>query len=128
VHETWSWRVPQFKGAGNGEEAVAAGADPARATAHLPGLDIEITHRRAAEGDAEHISINLKAVPSFEAFARAFGFGAINPFALWMRGVQLAWLPWIEATRTMALPWTQAPSLTPPDTEAGPERKDNSPG
>ena len=108
-------------------EAPSAATDTSRATAHLPGLDIEITHRRAAEGDAEHISINLKAVPSFDEFARAFGFGAVNPFALWMRGVQLAWLPWIEASRTMALPWTLAPSLAPPDSEPS-ERKDKASG
>ncbi len=120
--------MPDFKGTGKGEEAAAAGSDATRATAQLPGLDIEITHRRAAEGDAEIISINLKAVPSFDEFARAFGVGAVNPFALWMRGVQLAWLPWIEATRTMALPWAQAPSLAPPDSDAGSERKDNAPG
>jgi hypothetical protein len=116
--------VPDFKGAGKGEEAAAAGSDATPATAQLPGLDIEITHRRAAEGDAEIISINLKAVPSFEDFVRAFG--AANPFALWMRGIELAWLPWIEASRAMALPWTQAPSLAPPDTDAG-SAKDNAP-
>jgi hypothetical protein len=30
--------------------------------------DIEIAHRRSPQGDAEQISINLQAVPSFEAF------------------------------------------------------------
>jgi hypothetical protein len=44
--------------------------DTTRATAHLPGLEIEIVHRRAPGGDAEQISINLQAVPSFEAFGR----------------------------------------------------------
>jgi hypothetical protein len=117
--------VPEFKGAGKGEKAVAGGTDATHATAQLPSLDIEITHRRAAEGDAESISINLKAVPSFEHFVRAFG--AANPFALWMRGIELAWLPWIEASRAMALPWTQAPSLAPPDADAGSD-KDNAPG
>ena len=39
-----------------------------RATARLPGLDIEILHRRSPDGDAEQISINLRATPSFEAF------------------------------------------------------------
>ena len=40
-------------------------------TARLSGLDIEIVHRRSPARDAEQISINLQAVPSFEA----------NPFA-----------------------------------------------
>jgi len=30
--------------------------DTARATAHLPGLDIEIVHRRSPTADAERIS------------------------------------------------------------------------
>jgi hypothetical protein len=118
--------VPEFKGTAQHEEPADPGTGTTQAIAYLPGLEIEITHRRAAEGEAEHISINLKAVPSFEAFGRAFG--AANPFALWMRSVELVWLPWIEASRAMALPWTQAPSLAPPDSEAGSERKDNAPG
>src|SRR5712671_7471300 len=39
----------------------AAGTYATRATARLPGLDIEIGHRRAVEGDTEQISINLRA-------------------------------------------------------------------
>jgi hypothetical protein len=41
-----------------------------RATARLPGLDIEIIHRRSLNDEAEQISINLQAMPSFEAFGR----------------------------------------------------------
>jgi hypothetical protein len=37
-----------------------------RATAHLPGLEIEIVHRRPAD-NVEQISIDLQAAPSFEA-------------------------------------------------------------
>jgi hypothetical protein len=44
--------------------------DTTRATARLPGLDIEIVHRRSPGGDVEQFSINLQAVPSFEAFGR----------------------------------------------------------
>ena len=63
-----------------------------RATARLPGLDIEILHRRSPDGDAEQISINLRATPSFEAFG---GFlESANPFAFWARAMQLAWSPW----------------------------------
>ena len=39
------------------------------ATARLPGLDIEVVHRRSPGGDREEISINLQAAPSFEALA-----------------------------------------------------------
>ena len=41
-----------------------------RATARLPGLDIEIIHRRSLNDEAEQISINLQAMPSFEAFGQ----------------------------------------------------------
>jgi hypothetical protein len=57
--------------------------DETRATARLPGLDIEIVHRRSPEGDAEQISINLRAVPSFEAFGRFLE--TANPFAFGLR-------------------------------------------
>jgi hypothetical protein len=59
------------------EATQASDFDATMATAHLPGLDIEIVHRRAPGGDAEQISINLTAVPSFEAFGR--GLEAANP-------------------------------------------------
>jgi hypothetical protein len=80
--------------------------DTTRATARLPGLEIEIVHRRLPGGEAEQISINLQAMPSFEAFGRFLE--TANPFALWAQAAQTAWLPWLEATRTLMLPWTIA--------------------
>jgi hypothetical protein len=77
--------------------------EPTTASVQLPGLDIRIEHQRAANGNAEQISINIQAVPSFEAFGR-FPEQA-NPFALWVQATQPAWAPWLEATRAMALPW-----------------------
>ena len=77
-----------------------------RATADLPGLKIEIVHRRPPGGDAEQISINLQAVPSFEAFGRVLETS--NPFAFWAQAAHMAWLPWIEAMRTLMLPWSAA--------------------
>jgi hypothetical protein len=82
-------------------------ADETRATARLPGLEIEIVHRRSPAGDAEQISINLQAVPSFEAFGRFLE--TANPFAFWAQAAQMAWLPWVEAARTLMLPWSVAP-------------------
>jgi hypothetical protein len=79
---------------------------PLRATAHLPGLKIDILHHRSADGDAEQISINLQAVPSFETFSRHLE--SVNPFMFWAQLAQMAWLPWLQATRTGMLPW-QAP-------------------
>jgi hypothetical protein len=90
--------------------------DSTTATAHLPGLDIEIVHRQSPDGLTEQISINLKAVPSFEAFARSLD--AMNPFAFWAEAMRLAWLPWVEATRAMMMAESPAPSLP----KAGPER------
>jgi hypothetical protein len=91
------------------------GREATRATAHLPGLDIEIAYWRAVEGDAEQISINLRAAPSFEAFGRALE--TANPFAFWVQSVQFAWLPWREAARALALPWTLMRSLPAPTSD-----------
>ena len=65
--------------------------DTTRATAHLPGLEIEIIHRRSPGAGAEQITINLQAAPSFEAFGRFLEAG--NPFTLWVQAAQMAWLP-----------------------------------
>lgn len=80
------------------------------------GLDIEIIYRPAVEGEAEQISINLRAAPSFEALGRALE--AANPLAFWAQGAQLAWLSWLEATRALTLPWALAPSLSRPSSDA----------
>ncbi|HEY7661941.1 MAG TPA: hypothetical protein VH934_02335 [Xanthobacteraceae bacterium] len=81
-------------------------SDATKASAHLPGLDIEIVHRRSPAGDAEQISINLQAVPSFEAFGRFLE--SANPFAFWAQAAQLAWWPWLAATRAATLPFQHA--------------------
>jgi hypothetical protein len=88
--------VSEFKG------ATGAGEIATRGRAHLPGLDIEIVHRRSPEGDAEEISINLKAVPSFEAFGRFLE--QANPFAFWAQAARLAWFPWLAAAHAVMLP------------------------
>jgi hypothetical protein len=80
-----------------------------RATARLPGLDIEIVHRRPPGAEVEQISINLQAVPSFEAFGRFLE--TTNPFAFWARAAQMAWLPWLGAARSFMLPGSILPAL-----------------
>ena len=77
-----------------------------RATARLPGLDIEVVHRRSPGGDREEISINLQAVPSLEAFGRFLE--AANPFVFWAEATRLTWL---EAARALMLPSSAAPTL-----------------
>ena len=101
------------------KKATKATAEPTRATAHLPGLDIEIVHRRSRDGEAEQISINMQAVPSFEAFGRYVE--AANPFAFWAQAAQLVWSPWLDLARTVSLPWGDAPQL--PDARAEPGRR-----
>jgi hypothetical protein len=69
--------------------------DETRATAKLPGLDVEIVHRRAEDASAELITISLRAAPSFEAFGRYLE--TANPFLAWARMMELAWQPWLGA-------------------------------
>jgi hypothetical protein len=88
-----------------------------RAIARLPNLDIEIVHGREADGGAEHISINLRAVPSFEAFGRVLE--AANPFLFWMRFAQSAWAPWLGASPTI-LPPGNVSRLPAPPQSTGP--------
>jgi hypothetical protein len=92
--------MPEFKR--GDDEMDAAGTDVTRATARLPGLDIEIVHRRAVEDDAGQIYIHIRAATSFEAFGRAFE--ASHPFVFWAHAAQLAWQPWLLAARALALP------------------------
>ena len=90
--------------------------DTTRATARLPGLDIEIIHRRSLNDEAEEISINLQAMPSFEAFGRFLE--TTNPFALWAQTFQIACLPWLNAVRSATLPWS-IPSVPAKPTSSG---------
>ena len=89
--------MSEFKGT-----AQASDVDTTKASARLPGLDVDIMHRRSPDGDAEQITITLQAMPSFEAFGS--WLEAANPFAFWARAAQLAWLPWLEAARIAAQP------------------------
>jgi hypothetical protein len=100
------WRKPlsAFK-----QATQASDLDTTKATAQLPGLDIEIVHRRSPTGDAEQISINLQAVPSFDAFGRFLE--ANNPMAFWSLAMQLAWSPWLEVARVAMLPFAGSATL-----------------
>ena len=84
-----------------------------RATARLPGLDIEIIHRRSLNDETEQLFISLQAMPSFEAFGRFLE--TASPFALWAQAVQLAWLPWLNVARL----------VTPPSPNTFPKRSSN---
>ena len=67
--------------------------DTTRATANFPGLTVEVTHRRLPGADAEEISINMQAVPSFAAFGRYLD--GMNPFAIWAQFAQAMWAPFL---------------------------------
>ncbi len=77
--------------------------DETRAVGHLPNLDIEIVHRRARDAEAELLSINLRAAPSFAAVGHALE--AANPFLFWMRMVEAAWSPWLGLAAQRKLPF-----------------------
>jgi hypothetical protein len=88
---------------------TARDSDGITATARLPGLAIEIVHRRAPGGEAEQISIHLQAVPSFEAFGRFAE--TMNPFAFWAQAMQMAWLPWLAVTQVLGAPGSSFPQI-----------------
>ena len=67
--------------------------DEMRAVARLPGIDIDILHRRSEGVEAEEMLIRVRAMPSFEAALG--GFEVANPFLLWSRMMQAAWAPWL---------------------------------
>ena len=66
---------------------------------------------------AEQISINMKAVPSFEAFGRFLE--TTNAFALWAQAAQMAWLPWPGAASAMLPLSVEPPKLSQKNTEPG---------
>jgi hypothetical protein len=79
--------------------------DTTRATARLPGSDIEIVHRRPTD-NVEQISIKLRAVPSFDAFGQFLE--TASPLGFWLRAAEMAWFPWSGVAQMMLLPWTRA--------------------
>jgi hypothetical protein len=92
--------------------------DTTRATANLPGLTIEVMHRRMPGAEAELISINMQAMPSFAAFGRYLD--GINPFVFWAQFAQAAWLPWLGPWAGALMGFTRQSSAAP---ELGEEKK-----
>jgi hypothetical protein len=102
------------------EKKLCPTNDTTRTTANLPGLKVEIVHRRSPAADAEQISINLQAVPSFEAFGRFLQ--ATSPFALWGQATQMVWIPWFGLVTALMLPSSVAsapPKLSRRNKESG---------
>jgi len=94
-------------------ETTLKDVEPTTASAHLPGLDINIVHQRSAAGDSERILSNMQAVHSFEEFGRFLE--TASPFAFWTQATQVFWAPGLEASRVMMLPWTVARPLPKPE-------------
>lgn len=67
--------------------------DDTRAVARLPNLDIEILHRRPWQGEAEMLSITLRATPSFDAFGHFLEM--TSPLVFWTRAFETLWAPWL---------------------------------
>jgi hypothetical protein len=77
--------------------------DETKATARLPGLDIELKRRVDEQEGAEYVSVTLRATPSLDAFA-----GALHPMALplalwqsWFDMAQAFWQPFLSETSEM---------------------------
>lgn len=68
-----------------------------RAVARLPGIDIDILHRKSDDIVGEEMLIRVRAMPSFDAALGAFEMA--NPFLMWSRMVQAAWEPWLNLVR-----------------------------
>jgi hypothetical protein len=83
-----------------------------RATARLPGLEIELQHRWLGE-QGEEIALRLRAIPSFEAFWQSME--RANPFVFWVEANRLAWAPWIAALRIATLAGNPFAALPGPD-------------
>jgi hypothetical protein len=89
-----------------------------KASARLPGLEIEIIHRQSPNSEWEQVSINLRATPSFEMLGRSSEVA--DPFTLWMQAVSFMWMPWMLTAQTMMLPnrWSRTlPNVIRPQQE-----------
>lgn len=81
--------------------------DETKATASLPGIDIELKRRVDAAEGAEYVSITMRAVPSFEAFGAAAPL--FNPFAAQMA----LWQGWAEMAQAFWQPFLPRPKEPP---------------
>lgn len=83
-----------------------------RATARLPGLDIDIVHRRLPGGEAEQLAITLQAMPSFESLGRLLVLA--NPFVFWSEVARLVWSTRTDATQALPPSAPSVPALPKP--------------
>jgi hypothetical protein len=76
-------------------------------TAHLPTVDIELMRRHVPEQNAELITVQIRATPSFEAMERWLSQYPVlptgNPFQWWTDLMRAAWQPWLAMNPALAL-------------------------
>ena len=81
--------------------------DETRAVARLPRLDVEITHRRLLEEDAEQLQITVQAAPSFRAVGELLRqdamlpWLALGPMLAWQQAFQAFWAPWLVGSQLL---------------------------
>src|SRR5215813_2151634 len=93
-----------------------------KASAHLPGLDIDIIHRQSPNDDWAQVSNNLRATPSYETFGPFLEIA--DPFTIWAQVARSMWIPLLLAAQTLTLPDARPrilPSTARPERE-GPTR------
>jgi len=86
--------------------------DETKATARLPGLDIELKHRIDAAEGAEYLSLNLRAAPSLEAVGASLQPAALMSLAMlpvslwqgWFDMAQAFWQPFLPPGLDQARP------------------------
>ncbi|HYD97914.1 MAG TPA: hypothetical protein VEH84_00900 [Alphaproteobacteria bacterium] len=87
---------------------AADGPQDTRATAALPGMTIDILHRRAADGQSEAVSVTLTATPDFKSALPMLDRSGMPALAmLWAQ-------PWLTVVETMWGPWMRAAGLPSP--------------
>lgn len=84
--------------------------DETKFTADLPRLDVEIVRRDHPEEQAEVVTIEMRATPSFRAVSGHLASTpmgqmtmllamplawSVMPMALWARSLEAAWRPWL---------------------------------
>jgi hypothetical protein len=85
--------------------------DPEEVRVHgrLPHMGIDIIYRRARDGDAEFIGINVRTVSMSQSFERLLAMS--NPFYVWAQVAEAAWRSWLQAISSQP---TSARRLRPP--------------
>ena len=83
-----------------------------RVHGRLPHMDIDITYRRAREGDAAFIGINVQAASVSQSFERLVMM--TNPFSFWAQVAEAAWRPWLQGLQAISSQTAPARRLPPP--------------